>query len=239
MDVVVYGSCVSRDVFRVDATHQVAAYVARSSWISATTRSIPHPDIPLDLNSAFQRRIVEQDFESAIPSIIRSTAGSVLIDMTYERHGVLEVDGGYITPSNEFLRSSWASAIQGRHIRFGTPEHFTLWSRAAVRLARMLEGRRVWVIRAPFAARTESGAEVKPDKGLTPEEWRGRFSIYYEVLRDLGFPILDVPQNLCLSADDHEWGPAPMHYSDDFYRWVSGQIPRMPRFQASASPRLS
>ena len=147
MNVAIYGSCVSRDVLRVHPVAPVAAYAARSSWVSALTPPVAEPDADIGLASDFQARMVRDDFASTAPAAL-DAGDALLLDLTDERFGVIEYGGGFITPSNEFRRSAWNDVVVGRRIPFASDEHVALFRELAPRMKERLRGRRAWVLRA-------------------------------------------------------------------------------------------
>ncbi len=227
MNVAIYGSCVSRDVLRVHPVAPVAAYAARSSWVSALTPPVAEPDADIGLASDFQARMVRDDFASTAPAAL-DAGDALLLDLTDERFGVIEYGGGFITPSNEFRRSAWNDVVVGRRIPFASDEHVALFRELAPRMKERLRGRRAWVLRARFADVTDTGESVRRSDGRSGDQWQVAFAPYFAVLEELGLPILDVPDELAVASKDHLWGAAAMHYADPFYAWVADRLPDAP-----------
>lgn len=110
MNVAIYGSCVSRDVLRVHPVAPVAAYAARSSWVSALTPPVAEPDADIGLASDFQARMVRDDFASTAPAAL-DAGDALLLDLTDERFGVIEYGGASsLRPMSSAVRrgtTSW------------------------------------------------------------------------------------------------------------------------------------
>lgn len=139
----VWGSCVSRDTLEYMRDVSVGAYVARQSAIVSLAPAVDM-DVATDrLDSDFQRRMLEGDRTAdVVRRLSEPGAAIVLVDLVDERRGV------WVFPSGEFLTNSveayhagvdvWGPAAGARLIEFGTDEHFALWKRGFMHVARSL-----------------------------------------------------------------------------------------------------
>lgn len=230
--VFIAGSCVARDTIEtMRADVDLLAYVARQSWISAV--SPPTRLLQPTLTSRFQQRMVDEDLGSTLLDRLREHADRIevlLLDLTDERLGVLELpDGSRVTWSQE-LRESEAvpqakedGALRGDVpvVEFGTPRHRELWAEAAERVvATLAEGgllERTLLLDVPWAARTSAGTPIRGYQGRPVEEWNPIVADYAAVLTGLGVRSLTLPADLAVGADDHQWGQAAYHYADAAY----------------------
>lgn len=224
LEVSVYGSCVSRDVVRVaESALELKSYYARSSWISSTTEPVVLPSQPSKLSSAFQQRMVEYDYQSrALRGAASSTGDVVLLDLVDERLGVYPVQPtGYVTWLNELNHSGWLPLTpHGPLIEFGSDEHFALFEQATQQVADKLESTNAVLLKFKFAAESIEGLQVPETRGKPGAWWDEQYERYYAAAEDAGIALLEVPTELCVTTEGHQWGIAQYHYVDDFYLWV-------------------
>lgn len=236
-NVLIYGSCVSRDLFEsMHPRRAPLAYVARQSLISATTPPVVI-DAPIELASAFQRRMVESDFGSLlIPTMAEHAEATdlFLVDILDERLGVFHLPGGsYITSSSEVHASGVLNHLDGLSDRLwlGTDEHFDLWSRAAGAFVdevdRLGLRDKTVVIETRFADHAEDGQALPAHLGKRADEWNSLYGRYFEHLSALGLPAAAIPQEFVVGSTTHKWGLAPYHYVDGAYHALADQIRRM------------
>lgn len=231
----VLGSCVSRDAFEAfdPARFVLHSYHARHSLISAFT---PLPaDVVADarLPSAFQRRMLTEDVTAAVLGRLRSPGRRpdlVLWDLVDERLGVLELpDGGFLTVSNELLAAGIDLPAGTAHVPFGSDRHFALWSRAVAAFGDLLAAedlsRRTVLLLAPWATRTADGRPTPASHGVTAEEGNRRYARYERAAAAVpGVSVVRMAPDEAVASADHRWGPAPFHYTDEFYRLVAARV---------------
>ena len=232
----IFGSCVSRDMAHEHPDCSVVFYVARQSLLSAT--SAPHPaaqDLPLDLESPFQIRMVRGDLSSDLMSVLASHADEVdalVIDLVDERLGVVAMaSGGYATNSQEFKQSGVRKLVAGGTdtvLELGEPDHLSAWAAAADTFVDGLEqlglAHRSVVLRTDFATLTVDGQPVAPYMNIPASAWNDSFRAYVEVLRRRGITVLDLPSELAAADPDHRWGVSPYHYRPEAYAWLMREL---------------
>lgn len=139
----IWGSCVSRDTLEYMPDIAVGAYVARQSAIVSLS---PASDVavPSDrLGSDFQKRMLEGDRGADVVARLSEPGATLLLlDLVDERRGVWEFpSGAFLTNSVEAHHVGievWGPAAGARLIEFGTDEHFELWKRGFVTVAKRL-----------------------------------------------------------------------------------------------------
>ena len=65
MKVFVIGSCVTRDAFNFNTNHELVDYIARTSFASQSKKSWVDNGILDNIESSFQRRMVEHDMRNS------------------------------------------------------------------------------------------------------------------------------------------------------------------------------
>lgn len=219
----IFGSCVSRDLTRIDNERfETIHYTARQSWISAYSAPCKSPK--LDLPSAFQTRMLENDFKSSGRDVLRSTrpgkSDVIILDLIDERLGVIPFKDSWITYSNELEKTGLITQSQLEQlVRFGTDHHFSLWCEAAKHFRRDLDShmKKVFVIGAKFAEVTDHGAILPKFRGISAATWNSAYSRYYNELENLGFNLISHPSSKVVTSETHLWGPTPFHYVDSAY----------------------
>lgn len=232
-----YGSCVSRDTYsRMGEGYGLLAYVARQSLISAMSR--PTQILAgAKLESPFQNRALEGDLSSSlIPTIEAhvSQADIVVMDLVDERLGVLQLpDESFVTRSHELVRSNWLEVLDQKPplIRFGTDEHFTLWTDAANKFVSQLRSLgclgRVVLLQTPWAEKTDSGDLLRPFRGIPASHANEQYARYFRYLEDLNITHYRLPDKYALSTESHRWGPSPFHYFEPAYIHMRDAIRRL------------
>lgn len=234
--VAIYGSCVARDAVDLaggDAL-DVTVYVARQSLISAGHDAAVHFPDTAQIESAFQRRMMEADFAgdlfSRLDEVVEPT-DLLLWDLTDERHGVhVFEDGAVVTRSIDVLGVPEVLSVvdSARHIAFGTDEHFALWAPQAELFRDHLRGTgmfdRTVVLQIPWALVTSDGRGTPWSMGTRAVDANEAYRRYYDHLRELGFEILELQPLGVLADPEHRWGLAPFHYTQDVYEEIVGRL---------------
>ena len=228
--VAVFGSCVSRDTVAAAPAGpiELLAYVARHSLCSAGTDATRWMPSPVPLTSAFQLRnfVADADGTAFEPWWAAAERADVLlVDLTDERHGVVEfADGTRITRSIEGLVNAEIAAAYGagEHLRFGSDEHFARWSAAADAFLDRLGERgllaRTLLVAVPWAERAIDGAAAPGSMGTAPRDANAAYARYHELVRARGVALVSVDDP---RADPgHRWGFAPFHYAPEVYAAV-------------------
>lgn len=232
----IHGSCVSRDAVPfLGADFELAGYTARQSLISAMSSPVELPGVPR-LGSTFQSRLVQGDFGSSIPGILRSRADEVdllIVDLVDERLGVLALPGGgYLTRSQELLDSGLLGLLPegGVMVPFASEEHFALWRPAAERYVELLREtgffERTLLVVATFAASTDAGGPATQWWGEPAAVWNERYGRYHDVLLGAGLRSHRVGER-ALACSTHQWGPSAYHYVDAAYLAIAAAVREM------------
>lgn len=229
--VAIVGSCVSRDTVESAGpdAFDVVVYIARQSLASFDSDAAHlYPESAV-AGSPFQERMIRGDFAGDLARRLEEAkaADLVLVDIVDERHGVhLMPDGGVITRSIDALAipEIRAELDRGRHVPFGGPEHYALWSEGAIRLAGLLSRlgllERTVVLQVPWATVSSEGAPTPESMGMGATTANRLSKPYYSRLRELGFCVLEIDAAGVVADSDHRWGLAPFHYAASVYREI-------------------
>lgn len=221
-NILIHGSCVSRDAFGTFGSgYKLLHYVARQSLISAMSPGTKLLSGEGALESSFQTRNLVGDLTSNLMRTVRRHAADTdvfLLDLTDERVGVLKLpDGSYITRSHELVSSGLLATLPQTpaRVEFGTERHFTLWSAAADRFFGMLASngllQRTLALNTPWATHSTSG-ELLAEFRVPTATANAVYPRYFDHLKSLGVRVFDLPAEASVSPADHQWGPSPYHF---------------------------
>jgi hypothetical protein len=248
--VLVYGSCVARDTmeFAAPAGISLRGYIARQSLVSAGSDALLHLPQQLSVSSKFQERMIRADFAGSLFDRLESLAPEIdvlLWDLADERHGIYRfADGTVVTRSIDNMRMPELDGAfaEAEHIPLGSAEHFALWRDRVVSFEERLRSLdlfdRTVVLRVPWAVHTTEGKPSPWSMGVRAKDANERYEPYYALLRERGFRMVDLPDDVVLADPQHRWGLAPFHYTPEVYREVLRQLREEHGFEglAEATP---
>lgn len=236
LNVLIFGSCVSRDIFNFDTTDQVRLvdYYARSSLASAFCPLTREENLSHRIVSPFQRRIVKADLDRSFREQLACLDFDVLlIDFIDERFDLFVTDDGHvITLSNELLSTGFAPASErGTVIRSGSEPFFDLWQAGWKSFMDTLDrhGQRgkVKINQVFWSTETSSKDAFFPGYSARGIVEANRFlSRLYERTRcDLpNGQFLAFPASCFIACEKHRWGISPFHYVDSYYQDALAQL---------------
>ncbi len=224
LNVLIYGSCVSRDTFEyMRDSANLIQYVARQSLISAVSPTQGLVEKLAPLSSKFQDRMVRGDLTSNAFELIRAKADNadvLIVDLIDERGGVVHTHGGCVSKLAEFWGNGGRELVGGSEILpFGSDDHFYAWAKALDEFNEFLVAvglkDKTLVIEAPWAHLLDSGQPLSvPNWMMEPSQANSAYERYYGAMRDLGFRMLRIPEELAVSTVSHKWGASPCYPVD-------------------------
>lgn len=237
----IFGSCVSRDTleFADPGAFKLRRYIARQSLVSAfDTHGRWNLDLE-DVASDFQRRMANWDLDSEFARLLPTIAedsDTLLMDLTDERLGFYEMpNGSVITRTVDLIGAGIDDQLQreGRHVRFGTLEHFRRWRAALGEFRQTLDRlgirNNVRLLAVPWATHDRGGERI---------DYHGELSIgranrvYWWYLREARkvVPTITVSRDVSVrGSHEHRWGLAPFHYDDSVYENLVAALALRPR----------
>lgn len=233
--VFVLGSCVTRDAFEFSEKDQftVAGYLARTSIASSfQEKSITEYDTSV-IQSAFQRRMVDNDLsKKTIDEIEKVDFDFLVIDLIDERFGVVKTfDGRYFTLSSEFKEN----ILLGDDVKLLSPnddELFDLWCQGwdkFIELAKLKGFHNKIVINKVFWSNKDLNNEVVfPEYQRWIDKnnlWLKKLYAYIESSEDV--KILSYPNEILRIDRYHKWGGQPYHYTASLYLEFLKQLIRL------------
>lgn len=232
-NIIVYGGCVSRDIFNFDTVNEpcikLSSYYARSSLatlgLNNTVKNIPkkYYDSLLNIESKFQRRMVESDFNNQIlESAGKGGYDLLLIDFLVDRFHLAEIDGKLVTRSVEFVRSG---IKPNRIINTFSDQYLMLWRKGIDNLLSVIDARadldKVRINKVYWSdIATEEQDTIKLNEKWDIEKNNAKLDAMYEYVEKIlpSSSIIEVDKSLLIADSNHKWGLSPFHYTDDYYR---------------------
>lgn len=233
ISVFVLGSCVTRDAISSEHNNcvELAGYVARTSLASQSNSAWSDKSILENINSSFQRRMVEFDMKKVAFEKIQSVDFDLLIiDFIDDRFDLVEFSKGcYATRSVEFLKGIDGRSV-GRVIPHGSEEYESLWRLGFDKLLNFLrkcgkEGA-LRVNEVYWASTTNRGAPIKNfDKDRILKENKllsQRYNYMRHMLEEDSFYSFE--NDFFIADENHKWGVSPFHYTPRYYQALIGKI---------------
>lgn len=221
MNVLIIGSCVSRDIFNLPAAQdlQLSLYVARSSLASIFS-PIPFKDTySAHVKSPFQKRLVEWDIEKKSVGRLKTAAADlVIIDSIDERFNIATLpNGGRCTLSSVLMATKIGLPPDAKTVRSGSPQFINWWTEGWTQLLELLEERelkeKILVNKVFCQPKSVNGIEF--DKNLVDRINDVLEKIYKIQERSLSPNQFIEYSNTLTCPDDHQWGPAPFHFDEN------------------------
>lgn len=141
--VLIFGSCVSRDILRFDTQgyFEVARYFARSSFASLSSEPYVDKSILEKIVSNFQRRMVEWDMSKEFWLFLQQgDYDFLLLDMIDTRFHLHKIHSKYLhTISSEYQAGYDKQISHSQMIRRDSKEFFNLWLEGLKKFVRITE----------------------------------------------------------------------------------------------------
>lgn len=226
--ILILGSCVSRDVFRVVDPNdfQIVDYYARTSLISLMSPQPISWNVDFrKISSRFQRKIVKRDLFKTFKKKIKHTQFDVLlIDFIDERFTVLQENienGGIATLSCELAKG--ISEIETQNIKSiasNTDEFLILWEESWKEFVSFLNHNnllsKVCVHKVFWATKLSDGMPFDFNYVQSQNIFLSR--LYDRICLDLKEEqILELDMIHMIADPEHQWGKAPYHFVKEYY----------------------
>lgn len=233
MQVCIFGSCVSRDIFNLapPGEFDLSLYIARSS-IASIFSPPPFEDVySAKLKSPFQRNLVSWDIEKKAVALLRANSADVfLIDSIDDRFNLLVMPNGRRCTLSSEMMATGAGSHQGtRVVRSGSPTFMQWWEYGWQQLLRIFDERnlldRILINKVFCQYETEGGKPFEKDR---VDRINDGLSKMYEIQgKDLpGSQFIDYG-SLLTCPDEHQWGPSPFHFSQASQHFALDQLRSM------------
>jgi Family of unknown function (DUF6270) len=238
---VIFGSCVSRDILNYQQDNSeliLIDYYARCSLASLGARPIEMPSMVQNIDSKFQRRMVERDIRKDFLNDLAGLQFDVLlVDLIDERFNLyVGPQGRACTLSSELLSSGFpGDSDGGSRISTGSEEFWRLWEAGwlvlvnKLRVLRVLD--RLLVNQVFWGTQTENGGNFEPHYPGRYIDTANQFldRMYRRISGDIPYEqFLRFDHRLMTGSIAHPWGISPFHYVDGYYHSAIQQLVTWP-----------
>ncbi len=235
----IFGSCVSRDLFEVEKTEnfKVGNYVARQSILSAVSPAIEYDDNAIQLQSAFQKRMVQLDLDSkGLVYLNEAKSDYFIIDLIDERFDLGKKADSIFTLSNEFTLSKVMKAESYEVIKkdnkflenFETIIYQSI-DRFCDEILKIYEPNHI-IIHKAYMVNYYYDKNGKSKKFSLQYLYSNKrintiLSKMYAYIEEKipGAIVIDIC-NQFGADENHKWGLAPKHYQKEYYVSVLNEI---------------
>lgn len=217
-NIVIFGSCVSRDPFEELAAgkynYYISDYFARSSLASLAGNSSNGYDLS-KINSSFQRRMVERDFDKSFLKIDLSRIDLIIVDFIDDRYPLLESEAGLsCTDSHEFRKSDLI--LHFEKIQPFSNDFFSRWEIGWRKLKSKLDSEnsleKLLVNKVFLSEKDDQGEYFEQVNYIQKmNSWLSR--VYNFIDRDIsGKNFIEYKIEDFIASSHHKWGKSPFHY---------------------------
>ena len=223
MKIGIFGSCISRDIFReMKLDNLVKEYRARTSIHSITqlekadTSKINYPE------SKFQTKMVKYDFEKTELNLV--DCDFLILDLIDERFQLITNFGSVVTLSNELRYSNKIESVIN-YVARGTERDLILWREAVKKFSKMVNVPIILHKSRLSSVLSHENDGIKVDYEYI-EKMNQKLIAYEKIIYDeleiIG--TIDVKNDLLTSDVNHVWGYSPYHYIYEYYEEALHQI---------------
>jgi len=227
--IMIFGSCVSRDIFNIPNDFILTKYYARSSFASIFQAPFLNLSITDNLKSDFQKNIVKADMSKEI--LIEFDKGDfdiLLLDFIDERFNLFSIDNTVFTLSNEAISTSIEQKYPNHTlIKSGNGEFMKLWQEGWDEFVSTMKKsgqlHKVILNKVYWSKETLSGEDYAATYTNEKIDYMNSYLDRLYVIAEksiLPENIMSFKKDLMLGADKHQWGKSPFHYIDDYYQYA-------------------
>lgn len=218
--IVIFGSCVSRDPFHETVREYtgltVVDYFARTSFASLSGNSVEAADLSR-IQSPFQRRMVERDFNKKFLDFDFNEVDAVIFDFIDDRFPLLKLDcGGCCTESEEFKKMELQ--LDAKIIQPFSDDFFERWASGWGKLKSVMKELDAFdkiLVNKVFLADVDDAGCIFQQKNYisTMNSWLSR--VYEFLSSELsGDHFIKYNAGDFVAQSNHKWGRSPFHFND-------------------------
>ena len=217
LNILIYGSCVSRDAFRlIETEHKITGFVARNPLGSAfrgraSTVALKDVDPKGILEDGFPRRMLELNLSGEVPSFLREravTSDLLLVDLIDERLPLIDIKGDAVCYCQALRRTYNPSAEQ--NISYSSARRKQLTEFGIEELLKFALKYDIPVLLNPakWSTHPDGGREVQFSEQRN-REIDQVISMFYAK----NVHMVDYRNHVFMPDIGHRWGAAPYHYT--------------------------
>ncbi len=230
--VAIIGSCVTRDIIQLIKPSELSCF-ARTSFISLVEAPVAIESDLVDIEGAFEKRMVLSDFDKrAILELKEFKPDALIIDFIDERFGIVQIKDSKVTNSSLLVKSGALEGFEHYGIIARNHAH-EMWYAACDKMVEVFKSLNCKVVlhKAWWATKylDHDVEKICNFDGLDlrlanqNNDYLSRYYNYIESKLD-GLVVIEAPEELVFSDFAHKWGRDFFHYSEKYYRYMSGVL---------------
>lgn len=234
MNILIFGSCVTRDAFTFDKadTFKLIRYFARSSLATAFDSVKVEDSYTEQLKSPFQRKIVHADFcKEFTDDIVEKQYDYLILDFIDDRYDLFKfADGGKVLLTAELKQTDFLKRnhSNGQIISGWSEEWFQEWQKGCLQFIKKAQEyglvSKILLNKVYWTAQLTNG-EIFYDeaKVVQANSFLERQYCFIEKFLNKN-NILNYTTDVLYANKDHMWGLSPFHYIDELYLLMLAQL---------------
>ncbi|MEP4888655.1 MAG: DUF6270 domain-containing protein [Aliiglaciecola sp.] len=223
----ILGSCVTRDAFNLKTDFNLIDYTARTSLASLSMKPKKVPEILNNIQSKFQKRMVERDMTKRFWHSLENANNDILIiDLIDDRFDLKVLDDGSAhTISSEYKKASKGSEYISRIIGHGSKEFQSLWDTGLNRLRQIYKLQKLKQVYVNCVFYQATGNKTI-DSAAKIVESNNYLNFAYSKLQNAfgKEAMIEYPDGIIKADLEHEWGLAPFHFTEQTYHFFLSEL---------------
>lgn len=224
MNVLIIGSCVTRDAFTLDllkSEFKIAKYYARTTLARFDAGIVVFDESDIDIKSNFQKRMIVNDASNKLfielQSIDFRAVDLVIIDLVDDRFGLIAYGDAFLTNSDELRAARIFNTKAAVKLAPNEDEYSRRWEEGLVELLKYVPKEKIIINNVHWASETDSGESISsPERIAFCENVINRlYSVAEKHIPTDNF--VNYPVGIFLADGAHKWGKAPFHYVRPVY----------------------
>lgn len=226
MKILIYGSCVTNDIFSsVESAHKIAAYIPRLSMAAAFGKAAPDFIIEAakkNIGSLTHRYWVLNDLEKRMGKILSSTSYDIIIlDFVDEKNNLGLIDGSVLTMTDEFKKTNIDESIL-EIVPSMSEKHYELWKDGLDIFSKHVDQKKVFLNKVYWAQRMSDGAQFSLKWVIENNIFLEKLYSYVE--ENYNFNVIDYDRSIFIGDSSHKHGKSPYHFTHEYYQHAMNLI---------------
>lgn len=223
----ILGSCVTRDALDLTTDFKLIDYTARTSLASLSTNSRKDSKILNNIQSTFQKRMVERDMTKRFWFSLENVQNDIIvIDLIDDRFNLkLFDDNSSHTVSSEYKKASSFQGQNGRIVNSSSDEFKSLWEAGLRRLKWHCDDLKLNKIFVNCVFYQSTGNHTIDFPARIEEQNDYLRAAYLKLENTFGREaMIEYPKEIIKSDIDHKWGVAPFHFTEQTYKFFLSEL---------------
>lgn len=224
MDILIIGSCVTRDAFTLDllkSDFKITKYYARTTLARFGSGAVIFDESEIDIKSNFQKRMIVNDASNKLfvelQDIDFEAVDLVVIDLVDDRFGLIAYGDAFLTNSDELRAARIFNTKEAVKLAPNEDEYSRRWEAGLVELLKYVPKEKIIINDVHWASETDAGESISSPERISFCESviNGLYGVAKKHIPSNNF--VNYPEDIFLADGGHKWGKAPFHYVRPVY----------------------